>query len=569
MGIYYQHHATACSSLLFVFLILLGTSLAQSNTSNIATDCSNSLLTNSNIPLAVQSWLQGGDARDIVVSQYGPIPAWDTSCVTDLSQLFRWTSTGFAEDLSLWNTARVTRLDGLLEMTTQFRGNLSGWDTSGVASMTRIGHRSSGLNATAVGMSGWDTAKVTDLGHAFEASLGFAGDLRGWNTKSVTNLERLFVDSNAFAGDVSGWNLEQVTRMDYAFAQSKQFRGYIHDWKVRDVQSMPFLFADAVDFVPLDYDTRPMTKLNWDTAQVTDLSFALQGTSNFNTDLVASWTTDSLTELRLAFAKSTNLHGTQPGQWTTTNVSNMMGLFASTANFTSRLIANFDTSSVHDMNAMFKYSRDFQGDIANWNTGHVRNLEEFAQESNAFQGDLSQWNVSRVTSMKDAFGGARNMPAQSLVSWNTERVRNMFRIFAGTDWGLVDSHTAVEDWPIKLCWNVDSVAYTYLDSFTCTTTPDVGLDCACLDNDDLMEVINDACFESRPPCLGDIVEEEGVAIVDTASTPSSTENSVNTDTSDGFPPPFSASSPFLRKGCASFQVLGFATTTIAASWIIS
>ena len=570
MRLLYQ--VNACGA--FLLLCLLGESLAQSTiTSNTTTttttttpaDCSSpssTRLTNTKLPLALQSYLEGGLARLSIVEEHGSIQEWDTSCVTDLSQLFRWT-TAFSEDLSQWNVARVTRMDGLLEMSTQFRGTLAGWDTSRVVSMTRIGHRSSGLNATRVGMSGWNTSRVVDLGHAFDASIGFSGDLRGWNTQRVTTLERLFVDSTAFQADLSGWNLEQVQIMDYAFAQSHQFRGQISDWKLQTVQSMPFLFADAVDFGPLDRAGSPLETFDWDTSQVTDLSFALQGTTHFNTDLVASWTTPRLSEMRLAFAKSKHLHGTQPGQWTTTNVNNMMSLFASSTNFTSPLITNFDTSSVYDMNAMFKYSHDFRGDISHWNTGSVRNMEEFALESSAFGGDVSQWNVSRVTSLKDAFGGAQNMPAQPLVLWNTERVRNMYRIFDRTDWGFVNDNT-VEDWPVRLCWNVESVAYTYLDAFTCTTTPDIGLDCACLKDDDVLDIVNGDCSDTRPPCLGSVDEDDGAT--DSVDTPeSSIENIVET-ASAGIASPFSTSR---SRDCTFCRLLGFAATVIMASCVLS
>ena len=78
-------------------------------------------------------------------SEYGAMPDWDVSLVTDMSGL-DWTSRqGFADK-------------------TTFNGYIGGWNT----------------------------AQVTTMGYMFNDAHTFNQDIGSWNTSQVTNMERMF-----------------------------------------------------------------------------------------------------------------------------------------------------------------------------------------------------------------------------------------------------------------------------------------------------------------------------------------------------------------------------------------
>ena len=68
-------------------------------------------------------------------AQYGPIASWDTSEITDMSDLFNGKA-DFNEDISRWDVSNVTSLIGTFYGATSFNGDLSRWDVSKVTFMT-------------------------------------------------------------------------------------------------------------------------------------------------------------------------------------------------------------------------------------------------------------------------------------------------------------------------------------------------------------------------------------------------------------------------------------------------
>ena len=59
------------------------------------------------IKAAVELWESDRAAAE---AAYGPIAAWDTADVTDMEQLFHF-STAFNEDIGAWNTSSVTSMN--------------------------------------------------------------------------------------------------------------------------------------------------------------------------------------------------------------------------------------------------------------------------------------------------------------------------------------------------------------------------------------------------------------------------------------------------------------------------
>src|SRR5574344_876257 len=92
-----------------------------------------------------------------------------------------------------------------------FNGDISKWDTSKVTDMSDM-FMYSYFNQD---ISKWNTSNVKDMSKMFDGS-DFNQDISKWNTSKVTNMRRMFAQSD-FNQDISNWNVSNVKDMTDAF----------------------------------------------------------------------------------------------------------------------------------------------------------------------------------------------------------------------------------------------------------------------------------------------------------------------------------------------------------------
>jgi surface protein len=73
-------------------------------------------------------------------------------------------------------------------------------------------------------ISRWDTSKVTTMEHMFSHAHAFTGDLSRRDTSNVTTMHCMFADAHAFNGDLSRWDTSNVTTMEGMFAADAKER---------------------------------------------------------------------------------------------------------------------------------------------------------------------------------------------------------------------------------------------------------------------------------------------------------------------------------------------------------
>ena len=86
-------------------------------------------LNNETIRFAVKYYLEGGETRNFIIKIYGKIEDWNTSEVTDMSDLFRqyyWHN----EDISKWDTSNVTTMNGMFCGAWTFNQPIGDWNAS-------------------------------------------------------------------------------------------------------------------------------------------------------------------------------------------------------------------------------------------------------------------------------------------------------------------------------------------------------------------------------------------------------------------------------------------------------
>lgn len=150
---------------------------------------------------------------------------------------------------------------------------------------------------------------------------------------------------------------------------------------------------------------------NWDTINVTDMSYAFFQASSFNQSL-GGWRVGSVTTLEYMFYgalafNNGNASGshTYPLNWNTTSVTSMRAMFRGATSFNSSL-SYFVGSSVTDMTQMFEFAYAFNDpSILTWDVSSVTDLSACFHNADSFNQDLGGWNVSAATTMTTMFDG--------------------------------------------------------------------------------------------------------------------------------------------------------------------
>ena len=136
------------------------------------------VMTDSNIYTARDAWLADATAAE---ATYGHISTWDTSGVTDMSELF-------------CSSANVCYFHPNSDAAS-FNEDIGAWDTSGVTTMYLM----------------------------FGGAAAFNQDIGGWAVHSVENMGWTFANAAAFNQDIGGWALDSVMGIDYIFYQASSF----------------------------------------------------------------------------------------------------------------------------------------------------------------------------------------------------------------------------------------------------------------------------------------------------------------------------------------------------------
>ena len=130
------------------------------------------LITNANFQTAINTCLATNPVDGMCSdSEYGAMPEWDVSNVTNMSSAFQVlkgeNDPGFNGNLSAWDVSNVTNMEDMFSYAASFNGDLSVWDVSKVTHMDRMFPGTTSFNGN---LSEWDVSKVTNMNDMFENS---------------------------------------------------------------------------------------------------------------------------------------------------------------------------------------------------------------------------------------------------------------------------------------------------------------------------------------------------------------------------------------------------------------
>jgi surface protein len=290
----------------------------------------------------------------------------NTSNVTDMSGMFRYTSSLKSLDLSNFDTSNVTTMSYMFSDASSLKSlDLSNFDTSNVTDMSYMFNDASSLEG--LSLSSFNTARVTNMGYMFRGASSLESlDLSNFNTALVTSMASMFSDASSLGSlDLSNFNTARVTNMGSMFS-----------------------YTSSLENLELS---------NFNTASVTDMDSMFAGTRSLTSLDLSSFDTAKVTSMIHMFFAASSLKSLDLSNFETANVTNMRDMFESMSSLTSLDLSNFNTASVTNMNFMFSLSSALQ-------------QLKLGSDFNFIDGSIGGLNVTPdLTTVPPPYAGWRNV----------------------------------------------------------------------------------------------------------------------------------------------------------------
>jgi len=199
------------------------------------------------------------------------LSSFDTSKVTDMSDMFTYMSSLTTLNLSSFDTSKVTNMSNMFAHMRQLTAlNLSNFNTSQVTDMGYMFEDMS--NLITLNLSSFDTSKVTNMGAMFEGMSGLTTlNLSNFDTSQVTDMGYMFSGmSNLTTLDLSHFNTSQVANMEYMFAGMSNLTTLdLSNFDTSQVTSVGYMFSLSYNEAPMDKLEKIYVNNDFDTANVT------------------------------------------------------------------------------------------------------------------------------------------------------------------------------------------------------------------------------------------------------------------------------------------------------------
>ena len=172
---------------------------------------------NETIREAVNEWCED---QESALKKYGDINEWDTSEVTDMSELF-FCEFKFNSPIGNWNVSKVTNMIGMFVNAKSFNQPLDNWDVSNVNDMTQIFYKAESFNQP---LDNWDVSNVNVMRSMFYEATSFNQPLNNWDVSNVTDMSNMFNLAISFNQHLDNWDFSNVNEMVDMFKGASSFK---------------------------------------------------------------------------------------------------------------------------------------------------------------------------------------------------------------------------------------------------------------------------------------------------------------------------------------------------------
>ncbi|MDG1423688.1 MAG: BspA family leucine-rich repeat surface protein [Flavobacteriaceae bacterium] len=170
-------------------------------------------------------------------SEFGAMPDWDVSQVTNMHSAFK-ERINFNADISSWDVSNVTVMEWMFFEANDFNQPIGNWDVSNVTNMVGMFYEAVVFNGD---LSSWDVSSVTSMFGMFWYAHSFNQPIGNWDVSNVTNMNNMFSSREQnptdFSHPIGGWDVSNVTNMGGMFANAFYFNQDLSSWDVSQVDN--------------------------------------------------------------------------------------------------------------------------------------------------------------------------------------------------------------------------------------------------------------------------------------------------------------------------------------------
>ena len=189
-----------------------------------------------------------------VLFTYGHISFWDTSKVTDMSNLFGNRYPDFNDCISHWDVDQVTNMREMFACCHFFDCPLTSWQVNNVTIMMEMFRDAKAFNQP---LSTWNVSRVKDMSGMFRCALVFNQDISNWDVSSVEDMNNLFYFAKAFNQSLANWNMQRVVNISWMFAGGNRESIARHELVVQSYNERNIKAAAPLDvLLPIGWDLR-------------------------------------------------------------------------------------------------------------------------------------------------------------------------------------------------------------------------------------------------------------------------------------------------------------------------
>jgi surface protein len=192
----------------------------------------------SNFQTAVNLWFYNQAEAN---ATYGHISDWNTSAVTDMSEVFK-DRANFNEDIGEWDVSKVTNMVRIFYEASSFNQDISNWDISSVMTLNGAFRGADSFNQD---IGNWNTSLVTDISYLFAGADSFNQNIGNWDISNVRSMKGTFRFTDSFNQDLTTWDTSSVTNMAHAFELAQAFNQDLSDWNTSSVTDMTDVFKNS------------------------------------------------------------------------------------------------------------------------------------------------------------------------------------------------------------------------------------------------------------------------------------------------------------------------------------
>jgi surface protein len=355
----------------------------------------------------------------------GDISSWDTSSVTDMSNMFR-AAQAFNQNIGNWDTSNVTDMTEMLRNADEFNQNINAWNVSAVSNMSGLFRGTSVFNQS---LSNWNVSSVTVMDDMFNTVLAFNQDLTGWCVSGISSEPFNFASNSALTeANKPLWGKEfTVALTTGSNSQTVTATNAITDIKYTATPICAGSISASVSGLPsgvtLAFGNNVATISGSANATGT-FAYALTFTGASTSQAVTGTITFNAAVSNLGNISFVN--GTCSCPNATAGDTAVIDGITYTAVDNSTIGGqvnsgniNLCTTLVTNMQNLFSGKANFNSDIGFWDTSNVTNMDRMFENASSFNQDISGWCVSNINSEPTNFLFSSALTEDNKPLWGT------------------------------------------------------------------------------------------------------------------------------------------------------